>query len=101
MSSGQLPDRKAVTLTTLAERKGRGEPIVMITAYDHPSALIVEEAGVDMVLVGDSAANTVLGYTDTVPITVDELLMLTRAVRRGLKTPMLVGDLPFDSYEAS
>jgi len=78
-----------------------GEPIVMITAYDHPSALIVEEAGVDMVLVGDSAANTVLGYTDTVPITVDELLMLTRAVRRGLKTAMLVGDLPFGSYEAS
>ena len=95
------PNRKRVTLTKLAEMRALGEPIVMITAYDHPSALIVEEAGVDMVLVGDSAANTVLGYTDTVPITVDELLMLTRAVRRGLKTPMLVGDLPFGSYEAS
>src|SRR5262245_36064176 len=77
------------------------EPIVMITAYDHPSALVVEQAGVDVVLVGDSAANNVLGYSDTVPVTVEELLMLTRAVRRGLKTPLLVGDLPFGSYEAS
>ncbi|MEA2124388.1 MAG: 3-methyl-2-oxobutanoate hydroxymethyltransferase [Solirubrobacteraceae bacterium] len=101
MSSGQLPDRKPVNLTKLAERKALGEPIVMITAYDHPSALVVEEAGVDLVLVGDSAANTVLGYDSTVPVTVDELLMLTRAVRRGLKTPLLVGDLPFGSYEAS
>jgi 3-methyl-2-oxobutanoate hydroxymethyltransferase len=81
--------------------KAKGEPIVMVTAYDHPSALVVEEAGVDVVLVGDSAANNVLGYTDTVPVTVEELLMLTRAVRRGLKTPLLVGDLPFGSYEAS
>jgi 3-methyl-2-oxobutanoate hydroxymethyltransferase len=78
-----------------------GEPIVMITAYDHPSAVVVEQAGVDIVLVGDSAANNVLGYADTVPITVEELLMLTRAVRRGLKTPLLVGDLPFGSYESS
>ena len=78
-----------------------GEPIVMVTAYDHPSALVVDAAGVDVVLVGDSAANTVLGYRDTVPVTVDELLMLSRAVRRGLQTPLLVGDLPFGSYEAS
>jgi 3-methyl-2-oxobutanoate hydroxymethyltransferase len=95
------PDRQPVNLTKLAERKALGEPIVMITAYDHPSALVVEEAGVDLVLVGDSAANCVLGYDSTVPVTVDELLMLTRAVRRGLKTPLLVGDLPFGSYEAS
>jgi 3-methyl-2-oxobutanoate hydroxymethyltransferase len=73
----------------------------MVTAYDHPSALAVEAAGVDMVLVGDSAANNVLGYPDTVPITVEELLMLSAAVRRGLKTPLMVGDLPFGSYEAS
>jgi 3-methyl-2-oxobutanoate hydroxymethyltransferase len=95
------PNRKRVTLTKLAEMRALGEPIVMITAYDHPTALVVEEAGVDVVLVGDSAANNVLGYSDTVPVTVDELLMLTRAVRRGLKTPLLVGDLPFGSYEAS
>jgi 3-methyl-2-oxobutanoate hydroxymethyltransferase len=62
---------------------------------------VVEQAGVDVVLVGDSAANNVLGYSDTVPVTVEELLMLTAAVRRGLQTPLLVGDLPFGSYEAS
>ena len=95
------PARKPITLTKLAEMRALGEPIVMITAYDHPSALVVEEAGVDVVLVGDSAANNVLGYADTVPVTVEELLMLTRAVRRGLRTPLLVGDLPFGSYEAS
>ena len=103
MSSGRVNEgeRKPVTLMKLAEHKALGEPVVMITAYDHPSATVVEEAGVDLVLVGDSAANTVLGYESTVPVTVDELLMLTRAVRRGLRTPMLIGDLPFGSYEAS
>jgi 3-methyl-2-oxobutanoate hydroxymethyltransferase len=95
------PARKRVDLTKLAEMRALGEPIVMITAYDHPSALVVEEAGVDVVLVGDSAANNVLGYPDTVPVTVEELLMLARAVRRGLRAPLLVGDLPFGSYEAS
>ncbi len=95
------PTRKPITLTKLAEMRALGEPIVMITAYDHPSALVVEQAGVDVVLVGDSAANNVLGYPDTVPVTVEELLMLTKAVRRGLRTPLLVGDLPFGSYEAS
>src|SRR5439155_20314078 len=94
-------ERRPVTLTKLAEMRALGEPIVMVTAYDHPSALVVEQAGVDVVLVGDSAANNVLGYTDTVPVTVEELLMLTRAVRRGLKTPLLVGDLPFGPYEPS
>jgi 3-methyl-2-oxobutanoate hydroxymethyltransferase len=93
--------RRPVTLTKLAEMRALGEPIVMVTAYDHPSAKAVESAGVDIVLVGDSAANNVLGYTDTLPVTVDELLMLTAAVRRGLRTPLLVGDLPFGSYEAS
>ena len=101
MSTPPREQRKRVTLTKLAEMRALGEPIVMITAYDHPSALIAEQAGVDVVLVGDSAANNVLGYADTVPVTVEELLMLTRAVRRGLKTPLLVGDLPFGSYEAS
>jgi 3-methyl-2-oxobutanoate hydroxymethyltransferase len=101
MSSAPRTDRKPITLTKLAEKKALGEPIVMVTAYDHPSALVVEEAGVDLVLVGDSAANNVLGYEDTVPVTVEELLMLSRAVRRGLRTPMMIGDLPFGSYEAS
>jgi 3-methyl-2-oxobutanoate hydroxymethyltransferase len=101
MSSPPRNDRKPITLTKLAEMRALGEPIVMITAYDHPSALVVEQAGVDVVLVGDSAANNVLGYQDTVPVTVEELLMLAAAVRRGLTTPLLVGDLPFGSYEAS
>ena len=100
-SDDSTPSRPPVTLMKLAEKRALGEPIVMVTAYDHPSALVVEEAGVDMVLVGDSAANNVLGYEDTVPVTVDELLMLARAVRRGLRTPLLIGDLPFGSYEAS
>jgi 3-methyl-2-oxobutanoate hydroxymethyltransferase len=100
MSAHAAP-RKRVTLASLVAKKDAGEPIVMVTAYDHPSAQIVEEAGVDMVLVGDSAAMTVLGYDSTVPVTVDEMLMLTKAVRRGLTVPLLVGDLPFGSYEAS
>src|SRR4028119_1740711 len=75
----------------LAGMRALGEPIVMVTAYDHPSAQVAEAAGVDMVLVGDSAAMTVLGYDSTVPVSTEELLMLCRAVRRGLKTPLLVG----------
>jgi 3-methyl-2-oxobutanoate hydroxymethyltransferase len=93
--------RPAVTLSTLAEKKALGEQIVMVTAYDYPSAQVAEEAGVDVVLVGDSGAMTVLGYPSTVPVTLDELLMLSAAARRGLSTPLLVGDMPFGSYEAS
>ncbi|HEX2701916.1 MAG TPA: 3-methyl-2-oxobutanoate hydroxymethyltransferase, partial [Solirubrobacteraceae bacterium] len=94
-------DRLAVTLPRLAEKKRLGEPIVMITAYDFPSALIAEEAGVDVVLVGDSAGDVVLGYGSTVPVKLEEMLMLAAAVRRGLRSPLLVGDLPFGSYEGS
>jgi 3-methyl-2-oxobutanoate hydroxymethyltransferase len=90
-----------MTLPRLAEKKRLGEPIVMITAYDYPSAQVAQEAGVDVVLVGDSGAMTVLGYPSTVPVSTDEMLMLASAVRRGLRTPLLVGDLPFGSYEAS
>jgi 3-methyl-2-oxobutanoate hydroxymethyltransferase len=93
--------RQAVTLSTLNEKKALGEPIVMVTAYDYPSASVAEEAGVDLVLVGDSGAMTVLGYQSTVPVTLDEMLMLAAAARRGLHTPMLIGDLPFGSYEGS
>jgi 3-methyl-2-oxobutanoate hydroxymethyltransferase len=92
---------KPMTLSSLSGKKALGEPIAMITAYDYPGAQVAEEAGVDVVLVGDSAAMTVLGYPSTVPVSVDEMLMLTAAVRRGLRTPILVGDLPFGSYEVS
>jgi len=90
-----------MTLPRLAEKKRLGEPIVMVTAYDYPSAQVAQEAGVDVVLVGDSGAMTVLGYPSTVPVSTDEMLMLASAVRRGLRTPLLVGDLPFGSYEGS
>jgi 3-methyl-2-oxobutanoate hydroxymethyltransferase len=90
-----------MTLPRLAEKKRLGEPIVMVTAYDYPSAQVAQAAGVDVVLVGDSGAMTVLGYPSTVPVSTDEMLMLAAAVRRGLQTPLLVGDLPFGSYEAS
>src|SRR6478672_7248831 len=92
---------KPMTLSKLAEKKALGEPIVMVTAYDYPSAQVAEAAGVDVVLVGDSGAMTVLGYPSTVPVSVDEMLMLASAARRGLTSPMLVGDLPFGSYERS
>src|ERR1700742_996077 len=80
-----------MTLPRLAEKKRLGEPIVMVTAYDYPSAQVAQEAGLDMVLVGDSGAMTVLGYPSTVPVSVEEMLMLASAARRGLRTPFLVG----------
>jgi len=95
------PVRLPMTLPLLAEKKRLGEPIVMVTAYDYPSARAAEAAGVDLVLVGDSAATTVLGYTATTPVELTDMLVLTRAVSRGLSTPLLVGDLPFGSYEIS
>ena len=94
-------DGKPMTLPRLAEMKLNAEPIVMVTAYDFPSAEIAEAAGVDMVLVGDTAAMTVLGHSSTTPVSMDEMLVLAKAVRRGLKTPLLIGDLPFGSYELS
>jgi 3-methyl-2-oxobutanoate hydroxymethyltransferase len=94
-------ERAPVTLPRLAEMKAAGNPIVMVTAYDHPSATVAEEAAVDLVLVGDTGAMTVLGYDSTVPVSMDEMLVLARAVRRGLSTPLMVGDLPFGSYEGS
>ncbi len=98
-SAPRQPEGRPVTVPHLAEMKANGDQIVMVTAYDHPSAQVVEEAGVDVVLVGDSAAMTVLGYDSTVPVGMDEMLMLAAAVRRGLKTPLLIGDMPFGSYE--
>jgi 3-methyl-2-oxobutanoate hydroxymethyltransferase len=95
------PAAGAEALPRLAELHRRGEPIVMLTAYDYPSGRVAELAGVDVVLVGDSAAMTVLGYSSTREISIDELLVLTRAVRRAVQGIPLVGDLPFGSYEES
>jgi 3-methyl-2-oxobutanoate hydroxymethyltransferase len=93
--------RLPMTLPRLFDKKRLGEPIVMVTAYDYPSARAAQAAGVDLVLVGDSAATTVLGHSSTTPVDLDELLVLARAVRRGLSGPLLIGDLPFGSYELS
>src|SRR3954449_6065932 len=90
-----------VTLPQLADKKRRGEPIVMVTAYDMPSAKAAEAAGVDLVLAGDTAAMTVLGYPGTALVSFEEMLVMTKAARRGLRTPLLIGDLPFGSYERS
>lgn len=90
-----------VTIPALEQKRARREPIVMVTAYDYPGARAAERAGVDMVLVGDSAAQVVLGYGSTVPVTTDEMLVLARAVRRGTETAFLVCDVPFGSTEVS
>src|SRR5436853_6016542 len=95
------PGRLPMTLPLLMEKKRLGEPVVMVTAYDYPSARAAEAGGVDLVLVGDSAATTVLGYNATTPVELEDMLVLARAVRRGLATPLMIGDLPFGSYEIS
>ena len=94
-------DRPPVSLPRLAEMKEKGEPIAMVTAYDFPSAKVAEEAGVDLVLVGDTAAMVVLGYSGTEPVSMEEMIVLGKAVRRGLKTALMIGDLPMGSYESS
>jgi 3-methyl-2-oxobutanoate hydroxymethyltransferase len=94
-TAGKLP------LTDLAEMKRRRERIVMVTAYDYPSGRLADAAGVDIVLVGDSAAMTVLGHESTTPATMDEMLMLARATARGAKRPLLVADMPFGSFQVS
>lgn len=100
MTSHPNPSTK-VSLTELAERKNRGEKLVMVTAYDHPGARLADAAGVDIILVGDSAADNVLGYDTTVPVTVDELLVLVRAVARGTERALVVADMPFGSFQVS
>jgi 3-methyl-2-oxobutanoate hydroxymethyltransferase len=94
------PARK-VTLTTLQAMRARGQPAVWVTAYDYPTAAFADRAGVDMLLVGDSAAMTMLGHATTVAITLDEMLVFARAVCRGAQRAFVIGDLPFLSYQVS
>ncbi len=93
--------RHKVTTATLLEKKSQHQLITCLTAYDYPTARLVDEAGVDIILVGDSAAMVVLGYDNTLPVTMDEMLHHTRAVRRGTKRAFLVADMPFASYHVT
>jgi 3-methyl-2-oxobutanoate hydroxymethyltransferase len=90
-----------VTVTSLQKMKAEGRPITMLTSYDFPMTKIVDGAGVDIILVGDSAGNVVLGYPNTLPVTMEEMLHHTRAVSRACKRALLVADMPFMSYQAS
>ena len=100
MSVASAPSRR-VTTATLAALRQRGEPAVWITAYDYPTAVFADRAGADVLLVGDSAAMTMLGHENTTSITMDEMLVFTRAVCRGAKRAFVVGDMPFLSYQTS
>ena len=100
-SGPKAPSPRRVTLRTLRDKYLRGVPISVVTAYDYPSAVHVDQAGIDILLVGDSVAMVVHGYDTTLPITLDEMLVHCRAVARGARRPFLVGDLPFGSVEKS
>ncbi|GAB4579082.1 MAG: 3-methyl-2-oxobutanoate hydroxymethyltransferase [Anaerolineales bacterium] len=106
MSTQPLPTpaietRKKVTTRTLRLKKRRAEPITMLTAYDYATALAVDKAGIDSILVGDSLGMVVLGYENTLPVTMEDMLHHAKAVARGAKTALLVGDMPFMSYQVS
>jgi len=100
-SAKTLEGRKKVSVQTFARKKKKGEIITMLTAYDYPTALAVDEAGLDSILVGDSLGMVVLGYPNTLPVTMEDMLHHCKAVARGAKYAMLIGDMPFMSYQVS
>src|SRR5574341_846727 len=95
------PQRKKITTNVFRQKKAQGEPITMLTAYDYPTALAEDQAGVDSILVGDSLGMVVLGYQNTLPVTMDDMLHHCKAVARGAKFALLIGDMPFMSYQVS
>lgn len=100
LNDGQDSSARAkVTVNTIQQKKERRQPITSLTAYDYATARLVDEAGIDMILVGDSLAQVVLGYDSTLPVTVEEMLHHTRAVRRAVKSAMLIADMPFGAYQ--
>jgi 3-methyl-2-oxobutanoate hydroxymethyltransferase len=99
--SGSPSPVSRVTAQTLLDMKRSSQPISALTAYDYPTARLVDQAGIDLILVGDSVGNAVLGYDTTLPVTMEEMLHHTRAVARGVQRAFLVGDMPFGSYHAS
>ncbi|MFO7943989.1 MAG: 3-methyl-2-oxobutanoate hydroxymethyltransferase [Anaerolineales bacterium] len=96
-----MSERKKITIRTLYDMAAKGEPISWLTSYDYPTAYFQEQAGVDMLLVGDSLGMTMLGYDGTLPVTMNDMLRHTQAVRRGAPTAFLVGDMPYMSYQPS
>lgn len=96
----QNPNQR-VTLTQIRQKHRKAQPITVVTAYDYPSAVHLDTAGIDVCLVGDSASMVVHGHDTTLPISLDEMLVHCRAVARGAQRPLLVGDLPFGTYESS
>src|SRR3989442_9582547 len=95
------PDRKKTSVASFMRMKTEVRRIVMVTSYDYPTAAIADAVGVDSVLVGDSYGMVVLGYENTIPVTVEELLPVCRAVRRGAAHSLVIGDLPFMSFQVS
>jgi len=96
-----MAERKKITLPDLFTKKAKGEPITWLTCYDYPTAYFQEQAGVDMILVGDSLGMTMLGYDSTLPVTMEDMIRHTQAVRRGAPTAFLIGDMPYMSYQPS
>ena len=96
-----MSERKKVTLPVLFEKVANGEPLTWLTCYDYPTAYLQEQAGLDMILVGDSLGMTMLGYDSTLPVTMDDMIRHTAAVRRGAPTAVLIGDMPYMSYQPS
>jgi 3-methyl-2-oxobutanoate hydroxymethyltransferase len=95
------PDKKKTSVASLMRMKAENRRIVMVTSYDYPTSAIADAVGVDSILVGDSYGMVVLGYESTIPVTIEELLPVCRAVRRGAAHPLLIGDLPFMSFQVS
>jgi 3-methyl-2-oxobutanoate hydroxymethyltransferase len=96
-----MPDRKKITLPALFQKLSANEPITMLTCYDFPTATFQDQAGVEMILVGDSLGMTMLGYESTLPVTMDDMIRHAQAVRRGAPTAWLIGDMPYMTYQPS
>ena len=96
-----MSERKKVTLPALFDKVAKGQPITMLTCYDYPTGYLQEQAGIDMILVGDSLGMTMLGYESTLPVTMEDMIRHSQAVRRGSSNSWLIGDMPYMSYQPS
>lgn len=101
LETGQLKERDRVTVLTLRKMKEKGEKITLLSIYDYPNAILADKAGLEVIIVGDSLGMTVLGYKNTLPVTMDQMVSHASAVRRGTSNIFLIGDMPFMSYQAS